>query len=238
MFSVFPSDLVLSRSASQARPPVPPCPAHAPVPSGSVATVRQRFANGDFHFQGASLPYPASLPTSGINGTIVEFRQGDVGVTAPNGQSEKPPSQGMFSGWTSPIAVPPPASAPAEPIIPRPQGSPAPARPARQLVVPVLTESIAPFSAPFQKTVVDRIAFNFSQRPTSAPVDDDLFKEVLLDNMEVFEAWMKVQCTLQSWRREEKVDMTRQAETVRKKAAQLRKQQGRECVPAKFEARC
>lgn len=143
-------------------------------------------------YNGAALPYPASLPTSRINPAIVKFRQGS---TIARDQQHDAQQSGRV-GYVAPAISTPTVTT----DTPSPAASVSTAlrrhtraAPIRPLVVPVLPESIDPQPTTYRKEIVERVAFNFSQQPLSAAMDEDAVKEERLDGKQEFFDWLKVQ---------------------------------------------
>lgn len=222
-FEVFPSNLI---GIPRLEPVSAPQVTYPTVQAGSVAAFRQRFANGHIMYNGAALPYPASLPTSGINPAIVEFRQGS---TIARDQQPNPHQSGLV-GYVAPAISTPTVTT----DTPSPAASVSTARRKqtraariRRLVVPVLPESIDHQPTPYLKEIVERVAFNFSQQPLSAAMDEDVVKEVRLDGEQEFFDWLKVQRTLQNWLDGNDIDMPAEAKKARETVAAKREAEGR-----------
>lgn len=220
MFAVFPSDLRPS-AANAVRPTgyasdVPlappstrPATSSAPAPSISYRTV-------------GTLRYPAALPTSGINPTIVEGRPTSrlVGFTAPPLPSR---STEPITAIRQPLGIRTlsdiePASSTAA------SGRKKRSTASQQQKPPVAVPSLIPLpggsTAARQRQTVDRVAFAFSQPAANTDESASLPKIILLDDVVAFDKWLKDQSALHHWRKQDSVDLAEDAERKRKDYAQ------------------
>jgi hypothetical protein len=155
MISAFPSDLNAPPIAT--REIAAPTDTYPAVGSGSLNQFLRRTEGREVHFTGATLRYPASLSTSGMNPRIVEFRRSTQAEPAA-GAAPEPASQNLNMQSAdllrpSPFSEAPPSSS-------RKPSSARPSTTRRQLVVPILGAWTADHSVVFNKPVIDRGAFD------------------------------------------------------------------------------
>lgn len=195
MFSAFPHDLDPRHFDEADDPPNrPAAPLHPTLAAGSVAAYRRRLAGGALHHTGQTLAYPGALPTSGINPVIVQLRR-IVPGTAPSATTPSPSVPSVLLSQPlaqSSLPVRPTPSASAPPVT----GPASTVQESRALIVPTISHWDGPA---YNKPVVDRVAFNFSQPPVHQGVAGLQSKEVLLESMAAFVTWIKDQQSLQNW---------------------------------------